>query len=186
METTTHIAPWYVTGFVDGEGCFSLFLNTERKKRKNGQISVYTYWVTVFTINLRDDDYEILEKIQAYFDCGTVHKSNISTKSSTNGNVQLLIKSRIDLVNKVIKHFDKYRLQAKKQNAYILWKKAVLILAEADKRRLNKFSKQALTEQENKSLLEIKRLLANMQRGKQREKALNTIFNKSLGKRVEK
>lgn len=185
-DKITELNPWYVTGLVDGEGSFSVALNTENRKRKNGTTSSYTYWVTVFHINLRGDDKEIIYKMRDFFECGAAG-IYMPAKDKENGGLGMAsfhVKSRQDLITKVIPHFDNYKLQAKKQHAYNVWREAVLILTQVDSRRPNKFSKQEPTATEEARLREIKEILANNQTGGHRENALQALKNKRVGKVV--
>lgn len=184
-KSISNLDPWYVTGFVDGEGCFSLCLNTENKRRKNKTISSYTYWVTVFRINLREDDCEILNKLKRYFGCGTVNisKSARCQISSLPGAASFQVTSRHDITSRIIPHFDKYPLRARKLDNYKLWRESVLILSNADTRRLDKFSKQMLTKKENTKLFEVKRKVAESQSGGLRINSLKAL-EKQPGKRV--
>ena len=177
------IDPWYITGFTDGEGCFSLFLNSENRKRKNGTISEYTYWITVFRVQLREDDFEVLQKFKEYFECGSLGKYK-STKVNQAGSATFHVKSRIDLINHIVPHFDQFQLQAKKSISYNLWREAVQILRNSDLRRKNKFSQQDLTTEENNRLLQIKTTMANSQSPGHKYIALNSVERKSRGKKV--
>lgn len=106
--------PWYVTGFVDGEASFGLTLS-----KTQFQIS--------FKINLRADDRAILDQIQQFFGCGKVYPQRRMKPDGRNGKPQFAycITSCSDAL-KLIKHFDQYPLQAKKQRDYVVWREAVL------------------------------------------------------------
>lgn len=149
------INPWYVSGFVDGEGCFSLIINTENRKRKD-KISVYRYWVVDFSIHVRADDEPILREIQRYFEAGRI--SFVGTREFPA--VHFNVRDRKDITEKVISHFDKYPLEAKKKKDYELWREAVLILEGARFRKTTLFSGQSLTKDEDQKLCEIRDLLA--------------------------
>jgi len=187
-NTIPKINPWYVTGLTDGEGCFSLALNTENRKRKrNNTISSYTYWVTAFHINLRIDDFEILDRLKEYFNCGsaTSFTSLIQKQKGVLGTASFHVKGRKDLTQKVIPHFDKYPLQAKKRQNYELWKEAVTILFNADQRRTSVFSSHIITVGEENRLRTIKRALAETQTGGHKRIAMGALTKKP-GKIVRK
>lgn len=63
--TNSNLNPYYISGFVDGEGCFCVSFN----KRKNDRIEVRL----LFEIELREDDLEILERIKTTLDCGNIY-----------------------------------------------------------------------------------------------------------------
>lgn len=166
--------PWYVTGFVDGEGCFCLIINTENKQRKNG-LAVYCYWIVDFSIHLRSDDKFILEKIKKFFGAGKLNLVN--GKNFIHFNVR----ERKDITTKILPHFDKYPLRAKKLADYLLWREAVLILEKAKTRKVSAFSGQMLTRDEEKKLYEIREKLAGRLSGKQKEYFLNNRVKLKTG-----
>ena len=115
------LSPWYVTGFVDGEGSFYV-TKTERK--------------ATFAITLRADDAPILKEIQAYFGgCGrfTYIQSRkpyhplYALVNTTKPTMGYLVTKTSDLVQYIIPHFDAYPLQAKKQYPYRAWREFVLL-----------------------------------------------------------
>ncbi len=153
--------PWYVTGFFDGEGCFSLIINTENKKRK-GFISTCRYWVVDLSIHLREDDKKILDDIQKFFVAGRVNEIR-----SYHG-VHYNVRDRKDIIDKVIPHFENFPLRAKKNRDFLLWKEAVMILELARCRKKTRFDGQLLGKSEETRLYEIKDLLSERLRGRKR------------------
>ena len=102
--------PWFLTGFVDGEGCFRLNivknkLNTEWEVRLS------------FSISLHIKDRSLLEKKKIIILIGTGKIFKHGRQS-----VQLVVSSKKDL-QKIIKHFDKFPLITQKFTHYELWKK---------------------------------------------------------------
>ena len=96
----------WLSGFVDGEGCFLI-----RHGRQH---------LAVFEIGLRDDDLPILQLVQSYFGCGTIYfKHSIATYK---------VWDTVDLVTYLLPHFEKYPLRGKKANDFRIWKEAVLFL----------------------------------------------------------
>jgi len=100
--------PWYITGFSDGESCFSLDI---KKKIKTG-------WRVEarFQICLHEKDRALLEMIRAYF--GGI--GNI-TKQENFVHYQVFAQKDISII---IAHFDKYKLITNKLIDYILFKQA--------------------------------------------------------------
>lgn len=172
------LSPYYISGFTDGEGCFSLFLNTEKRKRKAGFISVYRYWITTFSFTLRIDDMEILNNIRDYFGCGVAY-----LLKGKNAHAFYLVRSRKELVSAIIPHFDKYPLQAKKNRDFILWKEAVLILTNSDKNRVKIGDKQSFSKIEEERLIEIRKLLRKRLSGAHLKDSENNDFKKH-GKQI--
>lgn len=57
------ITPEWISGFVDGEGCFTFYM----KKKSNNYITS-----SFFTITQNTHDVFVLQKIQQYFNCGSI------------------------------------------------------------------------------------------------------------------
>jgi hypothetical protein len=106
----------YITGFVDGEGCFSVSFS-KRKKMKFG-IEVRPS----FSISQHRRNREIILEIQKFFGCGGVRFSK------RDQNYKFEVRSVNDLVNKVIPHFENYPLQTTKKNDFLLFKEVCLLI----------------------------------------------------------
>ena len=96
------IEPWFITGFVDGEGTFSVSL----AKNSNSRLG----WIILvnFSVNLHKKDEELLKLIQLYFGGGRIYK----------GSKDSLVFKIFDIeqnINTVIPHFDKFPLQTQKK-----------------------------------------------------------------------
>lgn len=112
------IDPWYISGFCDGEAAFTY-------SRIGGSFALY------FAIKQREDNRQIVEDIQQYFNyIGKIYvsKESASTKNSGFSKVSAYFRvTRIDELKVVLDHFDKYPLQSnKKQAAYNVWRQMVL------------------------------------------------------------
>ena len=92
--------PNWITGFVDGEGCFHVTI-TQRKDRKLG-MGVQPQ----ITIGLHEKEKALLEEIKNFFSVGKIYKHGPQT-------LQLRFESIIE-IEEVIKHFNKYQLKTKK------------------------------------------------------------------------
>lgn len=94
---------WYITGFTDGEGCFSISFN-RRAKLKTG-IEVRPS----FSIGQNKRSLQVLKDINAYFGCGAIRFSKADQ----------LYKYEVrlvgDLIKHIIPHFQKYPLKTSKQ-----------------------------------------------------------------------
>lgn len=67
------INPWFVTGFTDGEGSFSVSIYIEKKIK--GRLG----WVVKpnFQISLNSRDINLLLKLQEFFSCGIIVNKKI-------------------------------------------------------------------------------------------------------------
>jgi hypothetical protein len=116
-----YFASW-LSGFVDGEGCFTI---VGPPARKIGRKFVRKFDSLSFTIKVRDDDIEILKLIQSFLDCGRIFCR--PAHKTTNPCASFQVVKRIDLTRKIIPHFEKYPLLAKKRKEFLIWKDAVLL-----------------------------------------------------------
>jgi hypothetical protein len=65
--------PYFVTGFIDGEGCFTVSI-IKRPERKLGWQVIIT-----FQIGLSPKDKDLLNQIQGYFGTGKIYKEGEKT-----------------------------------------------------------------------------------------------------------
>lgn len=97
---------WYITGFVDGEGCFSLSF-TQRSKMKMG-IEVRPS----FMIGQNKNSLELLQEIAEYFGCGSIRFSKFDQL------YKYEVRSLDEIRKKIIPHFKKYPLKTSKQDDF--------------------------------------------------------------------
>jgi hypothetical protein len=106
----------YVSGYVDGEGCFSISFS-KREKFLVG-------WETKpsFSVSQNEDKAQILFLIQKVFKCGFIRR-DYSDKT-----LKYEIRSLDDLIHKVIPHFEKYPLLSAKQKDFKFFKQVCLLM----------------------------------------------------------
>ena len=97
---------WYITGFTDGEGCFSISFN-RRAKLKTG-IEVRPS----FSIGQNKHSLQVLKDINAYFGCGAIRFSKADQL------YKYEVRSVGDLMKHIIPHFQKYPLKTSKQRDF--------------------------------------------------------------------
>ncbi len=110
--------PWYVTGFVDGEGAFTF-------SRSGRQISVY------FAVKLAGADRPMLEALQQFFD-GIGRLYTVGGNGSGGGtrtSSYYRVTRRADLL-RVVQHFDRYPLRTQKRSQYAIWRQMVVLKQE--------------------------------------------------------
>ena len=106
--------PNWLTGFIDGEGCFHVNI----KKSDSTQDKV---WLT-FQITQHIRDSALLESIIKYLNCGRV---NIR---STNLAIDYLLTTHNDVNNKLIPFFQEYPLQSVKIKDYLDFCKVINLI----------------------------------------------------------
>lgn len=105
----------WLSGFADGEACFSIV-----QYKSQGTFGA------VFDVVLRADDAEILQLIQSFWNCGTI----IARKAikTSNPGCEYRVRRSADLKNVVVPHFNKHPLRAKKRADFAVWSQAVELL----------------------------------------------------------
>lgn len=99
--------PYYVAGFVDGEGCFCISLS--KRYRPIPEVRL------MFEIELREDDEPILVEIKRTLWCGTLHRLEYERYAKWRPHVKLKVSNFRDISTKVIPFFKRYPLRAKKR-----------------------------------------------------------------------
>ncbi len=94
--------PWYITGLVEGEGCFSVSFNLR------GRLKVGIETRPSFSVTLSKRDLSIVKALRGYFGCGGIRFSR------SDGTYKFEVRSVSDLVKKVIPHFERYPLKGAK------------------------------------------------------------------------
>jgi hypothetical protein len=112
------IDPNYITGFVDGEGSFSISITPRNFKDVKWEIR------PSFSISQRKRDRGILYKIKDYFGCGIIRPNR---KDNT---YKYEVRSLQDLKNIIIPHFQKYPLQTTKRIDFEIFTKVIQIMEE--------------------------------------------------------
>ncbi len=121
----------YIAGFTDGEGCFAIKFRRDKKQNKlDKKIKEYFYWGAEFAIVLRNDEINILEQIKHTLDCGSIVKQG-------EGELRYTVQNPKDLLQKIIPFYERNRLRAKKYFDFLLWKKAVEIIADYRRKKIN-------------------------------------------------
>lgn len=111
MDCTNVISlnPWFLTGFIDGEGCFRISL-TKINGGLGWRVQLF------FQINLHAKDKVLLENLRYFLGVGKIHNSGKN-----------LIQYRIQTFDELavlIKHMEKYPLLTRKIADFILFKEA--------------------------------------------------------------
>ena len=96
----------YITGFVDGEGCFTVSFNQRPSLKAKIEVR------PSFSVSQNMRNVEIIRRIHKYFDCGSIRFSK------RDQNYKFEVRSIADLKSQVIPHFEKYPLQSSKKNDF--------------------------------------------------------------------
>ena len=66
QNKSMEINPWYITGFVDGEGCFHISFSKRNKLKTKIEVR------PGFSISQHRRSKSIIEQIKVYFGCGGI------------------------------------------------------------------------------------------------------------------
>src|SRR6266581_5770165 len=93
----------YISGYVDGEGCFTVSISPRAKLKARWEVR------PSFSVSQNGDRAEVLHALQAYFGCGSIRpdRSDRTLKWET--------RRLDDLVGRVIPHFIRYPLLSGKR-----------------------------------------------------------------------
>lgn len=110
--------PWYVTGFVDGEGSFTY-------SRSGTNLAMY------FAVKLTRKDRPILEALQRFFGgVGTIYDVGARRASPRSGNTKeasYYRVCRLQDLDRILAHFDVYPPKGAKAASYRIWREMVLL-----------------------------------------------------------
>ena len=96
-----NISPWWLTGFVDAEGCFRISVTRNDNYVCGWRVKLY------FEIHIHKKDLALLELIQKFFGVGNIYIKN-------DNSITYLVTSVKDL-QVILEHFNKYPLITKKR-----------------------------------------------------------------------
>lgn len=110
--------PWFVTGFIDGDGSFTVSI----AKKKSG---IGWKIQPILTIGLDQKDLDLLVQIKAFFKVGKIY-------TSKRGIIYYTVGSTKDLIKYILPHFDKYPLATAKLKDYLVFKKIILLMEKGE------------------------------------------------------
>ena len=109
---------YWISGFTDGEGCFTISCINNSTTRFGKQI------FPEFVITQGAKSLKTLQEIQNYFGCGSI----VLNKRYDNHNEDLYrfcVRSIKELEDKIIPFFEKFPLRTYKKNDFLIFKKVV-------------------------------------------------------------
>lgn len=99
----------YISGYVDGEGCFSVSFSKRPKLLMGWEVK------PSFAVGQNYDRREVLDLMMEYFNCGFMRR-DYGDKT-----LKYEIRSLNELLTKVIPHFEKFPLKSSKQKDFLLF-----------------------------------------------------------------
>jgi LAGLIDADG DNA endonuclease family protein len=101
---------WYITGFVDGEGCFSISFNKREKLTTGVEVR------PSFAVGQNKKSLSVLQLMHTYFGCGAIRFSKSDQM------YKYEVRSVSDLRKHIIPHFEKYPLKTVKSTDFETFK----------------------------------------------------------------
>ena len=108
-------ADW-ITGFVDGEGCFHVGIS------KHSEMSTGYQVLPEFTVVQHERDVQVLHALKAHFGCGVVRQNH-------GDRMAYRVRKRDHLLKHIVPFFMKHPLKTKKRLDFIKFRKVLLIEA---------------------------------------------------------
>jgi len=102
--------PEYITGYVDGEGCFTVTFNEKPKALLGWEFR------PSFSVSQNEDRRQVLDLIKEYFGCGFIRRD------WSDRTVKFEVRDHNDLMTKIIPHFERFPLISAKRNDFILFR----------------------------------------------------------------
>lgn len=103
--------PWWIVGFVDGEGCFSVS-TFKNATCKSGYQTLFEFVVTQ-----GEKSKSAMEAIRNYFGCGGIY-INRRYDNHTYNLLRYCVRRQSDLKEKIVPFFQKYQLQSAKREQF--------------------------------------------------------------------
>ena len=118
-DSSVKLDPAWVTGFVDGEGCFYVGINPHPEMSTGFQV------LPEFTVVQHERDVQLLHALKAFFGCGVV-RTNHGDRSAYR------VRSWQHLAGHIVPFFVKHRLLSRKRADFEKFRR-VLRLMERDR-----------------------------------------------------
>ncbi len=134
-------AQWIV-GFVDGEGCFQIGINSHPEMKAGFQV------LPEFTVVQHERNVQVLHALKAHFGCGVVRKNH-------GDRMAYRVRGRDHLLERVIPFFEKHPLKTRKRVEFAKLRRILLKMERGEH----------LTEE---GVEEIRRIASQMNRGQPR------------------
>ena len=124
--------PHWLSGFVDGEGCFWVgIVNVTGTPTVRNPEGLITKQVQVrFTINQHVSSIKVLYAIKRYFKCGRVTANKGKRAMETSPVYDYRVNNKDHLMENIIPFFEKYSLQTAKRQDFLFFRKFVTRLSE--------------------------------------------------------
>ena len=111
---STTLEPFWVTGFVDGEGCFFVGINRQPEMTAGFQV------LPEFTVVQHQRDIALLYALKQFFGCGVVRVNHGDRMSYR-------VRKFEHLKERIVPFFERYPLKSKKRIDFLKFKKVMML-----------------------------------------------------------
>ncbi|MBI2437088.1 MAG: LAGLIDADG family homing endonuclease [Candidatus Magasanikbacteria bacterium] len=112
--------PWYISGFVDGEGSFHIAIYQDL------HMKTHLKFIPEFHISQHKASLTVLEQIKEVLHCGNIKVNHRGRE--TDQTYVLVVRNRNDLLEKVIPFFNTYPLRTTKAQDFCLFASIVTMM----------------------------------------------------------
>ena len=109
----------WITGFVDGEGCFHVGINEHDDMTAGYQV------LPEFTVVQHERDVQVLHALKAHFGCGVVRKNH-------GDRMAFRVRGQKHLWERIVPFFVKHPLKTKKRLDFEKFRKVLLVMQTGD------------------------------------------------------
>ena len=141
-ECPVNLEAEWITGFVDGEGCFHVGINSNKEMTAGFQV------LPEFTVVQHKRDVQVLHALKAYFGCGVVRVNH-------GDRMAYRVRSIKHLLENIVPFFQKHSLKTQKNIDFKKFRRILLIMEAGDHLK-------------PEGVEEIRRITAQMNRGRSR------------------
>ena len=110
--------PSYISGYVDGEGCFCVSMAPQPRLRVGWEVR------PSFSVSQNADRGEVINLLPSFFGCGSIRPDR-SDKT-----IKYEVRSLENLVNSVIPFFERFPLQSSKHNDFVLFRRICRLMTD--------------------------------------------------------
>ena len=133
QERPSGITSYFISGFVDGEGCFSITIQKSRNVKLGVQV------IPEFHVSQHQRRAEVLEAIKGKFGCGYIKPNNPNNPRDLTS--VYVVRNLADIRNKIVPFFKKFPLFSSKQKDFEKFAKVVSAMSKGEHLTKNGLSK---------------------------------------------
>ena len=111
--------PGWVTGFVDGEGCFHVGINAHSDMTAGYQV------LPEFTVVQHARDAQLLHALKAFFGCGVV-------RTNHGDRLAYRVRGQPHLLERILPFFEKHPLRSKKHVDFLKFREVLLMMQKGE------------------------------------------------------